>query len=138
MDGVPRQLRPKMHEALSVIPGKGAMAHSQRYFGAELADIKNRIAPLLIELDRVLRKTRGKGCPPLAVGLGIGAFGFGLMQVYFFLFVVVPMMRGQGAKAPQKPWEGAEGLEWEVPSPAPWHTFETPPKLDNNAKRVVA
>ena len=25
------------------------------------------------------------------------------------------------------PWEGAEGLEWTVPSPAPFHTFETPP-----------
>jgi cytochrome c oxidase subunit 1 len=24
-------------------------------------------------------------------------------------------------------WEGAEGLEWEIPSPAPYHTFETPP-----------
>ena len=68
----------------------------------------------------------------------IGGFGFGLMQVYFFLFIVVPMMRGQGEKAPQKPWEGAEGLEWEVPSPAPFHTFETPPKLDATATRIVA
>jgi cytochrome c oxidase subunit 1 len=24
-----------------------------------------------------------------------------------------------------------------VPSPAPWHTFETPPKLDASATRVV-
>ena len=23
--------------------------------------------------------------------------------------------------------EGAQGLEWEVPSPAPYHTFDTPP-----------
>jgi cytochrome c oxidase subunit 1 len=67
----------------------------------------------------------------------IGAFGFGLMQVYFFIFVVVPAMRGQGAPAPQKPWEAAEGLEWEVPSPAPWHTFENPPKLDVTATRVI-
>jgi cytochrome c oxidase subunit 1 len=67
----------------------------------------------------------------------IGALGFGLMQVYFFFFVVVPMMRGKGERAPQKPWEGAEGLEWEVPSPAPWHTFETPPKLDPTATKVV-
>ncbi len=65
-------------------------------------------------------------------------FGFGLMQVYFFLFVVVPMMRGKGEPAPQKPWEAAEGLEWEVPSPAPYHTFETPPKLDATATRVLA
>jgi cytochrome c oxidase subunit 1 len=46
-------------------------------------------------------------------------------------------MRGQGEKAPQRPWEGAEGLEWEVPSPAPFHTYETPPKLNADATRVV-
>jgi cytochrome c oxidase subunit 1 len=67
----------------------------------------------------------------------IGSFGFGITQVLFFLFVVIPVMRGQGEKAPQKPWEGAEGLEWEVPSPAPFHTFETPPKLDATATRVI-
>jgi cytochrome c oxidase subunit 1 len=67
----------------------------------------------------------------------IGAFGFGLAQVYFFLFVVVPVMRRRGAVAPQRPWEGAEGLEWELPSPAPWHTFEAPPKLDASATRVI-
>ncbi len=68
----------------------------------------------------------------------VGAFGFGLMQVYFFVFVVVPMMRGQGAPAPQRPWESAEGLEWELPSPVPYHTFENPPKLDASATRVLA
>ncbi|MCV2349778.1 cytochrome c oxidase subunit I [Paucibacter sp. Y2R2-4] len=67
----------------------------------------------------------------------VGAFWFGLMQVYFFLFVVIPMMRGKGEKAPQKPWEAAEGLEWEVPSPAPFHTFDTPPKLDVTATKVI-
>src|SRR5438034_1000798 len=67
----------------------------------------------------------------------LGALGFGLMQVYFFVFIVLPMMRGQGAKAPQQPWEGAEGLEWEVPSPAPFHTFETPPKLNRAATKVI-
>jgi cytochrome c oxidase subunit 1 len=67
----------------------------------------------------------------------VGAFGFGLMQVYFFVRVVLPMMRGKGEPAPQKPWEAAEGLEWEVPSPAPWHTFETPPKLNADATKVV-
>ena len=68
----------------------------------------------------------------------VGAFGFGLMQVYFFFYVVLPMMRGQGEPAPQRPWEGAEGLEWEVPSPAPFHTFETPPKLNAAATKVIA
>jgi cytochrome c oxidase subunit 1 len=46
-------------------------------------------------------------------------------------------MMGKGEKAAQKPWEGAEGLEWEVPSPAPFHTFENPPKLDASATRVI-
>ena len=67
----------------------------------------------------------------------IGAFFFGAAQVYFFFAVVLPMLRGKGEPAPQRPWEGAEGLEWEVPSPAPFHTFETPPKLDASATRVV-
>jgi cytochrome c oxidase subunit 1 len=67
----------------------------------------------------------------------IGAFGFGLSQVFFLFFVILPMIRGKGEKAPQRPWEGAEGLEWEIPSPAPWHTFETPPKLDKTATKVI-
>ena len=67
----------------------------------------------------------------------VGAFAFGLAQVYFFFFIVLPTMRGKGEKAPQKPWEAAEGLEWEVPSPAPFHTFESPPKLDATATKVI-
>jgi cytochrome c oxidase subunit 1 len=55
----------------------------------------------------------------------IGAFGFGLSQL-LFLYIVVKCIRG-GPKAADKPWEGAEGLEWTLPSPAPYHTFETPP-----------
>jgi len=68
----------------------------------------------------------------------IGAFAFGFAQVYFFLFIVLPAMQGKGEKAPQRPWEAAEGLEWEVPSPAPFHTFENPPKLNADATRIVA
>ena len=67
----------------------------------------------------------------------VGAFGFGLAQAYFLLFVVVPAMRGLGEKAPASPWEGAEGLEWQVASPAPFHTFETPPRLDPSATKIV-
>jgi cytochrome c oxidase subunit 1 len=67
----------------------------------------------------------------------VGAFGFGMTQLLFFILVVVPVMRGRGEKAPQQPWEGAEGLEWEVPSPAPFHTFENPPKLDASATKVI-
>ena len=68
----------------------------------------------------------------------VGGFAFGIAQVYFFFFVVLPTMRGKGEPAPQRPWEAAEGLEWEVPSPAPFHTFETPPKLNSDATRIVA
>ena len=67
----------------------------------------------------------------------IGAFFFGFAQVYFILFIVIPAMRGKGQPASQRPWEGAEGLEWEIPSPAPFHTFETPPKLDESATKIV-
>jgi cytochrome c oxidase subunit 1 len=74
----------------------------------------------------------------------VGAFFFGFAQVYFFFFVVLPTMRGQGVPAKANPWiddevnaKGAEGLEWEVPSPAPFHTFETPPKLNASATRVI-
>jgi hypothetical protein len=57
MDGVPPALRGKMREALAAIPDRGAMAHSLRYFGDELPEIKQRIAPLLIELNRMLSES---------------------------------------------------------------------------------
>ncbi|MCX7891006.1 MAG: cytochrome c oxidase subunit I [Burkholderiales bacterium] len=56
----------------------------------------------------------------------IGAFGFGLSQVFFF-YVIVKAIRS-GEKAPEHPWEGADTLEWtHLPTPAPYHSFETPP-----------
>ncbi len=55
----------------------------------------------------------------------IGAFGFGVSQL-IFVAVVLKCVRG-GEKAADKPWEGAEGLEWTLPSPPPYHSFETPP-----------
>jgi cytochrome c oxidase subunit 1 len=57
----------------------------------------------------------------------IGAFGFGLSQL-IFAGVVIACIRG-GAKAEAKSWEGAEGLEWTLPSPPPYHTFETAPEI---------
>ena len=57
----------------------------------------------------------------------VGAFGFGLSQL-ILLAVVLKSIKG-GAKASDNPWEGAEGLEWSVPSPAPYHTFETAPHV---------
>jgi cytochrome c oxidase subunit 1 len=55
----------------------------------------------------------------------IGAFGFGLSQL-IFLWCVIKCIKG-GEKAPANPWEGADSLEWTLPSPAPYHSFETPP-----------
>jgi cytochrome c oxidase subunit 1 len=55
----------------------------------------------------------------------VGAFGFGFSQL-ILLAAVVRCVRG-GAQAAAKPWDGAEGLEWTVPSPAPYHTFEEAP-----------
>jgi cytochrome c oxidase subunit 1 len=55
----------------------------------------------------------------------IGAFGLGLSQL-LFVYVIVKCVRG-GPKATAQVWEGAHGLEWTVPSPAPHHTFDEPP-----------
>jgi cytochrome c oxidase subunit 1 len=41
---------------------------------------------------------------------------------------VIKTIRG-GVKATDQVWEGAVGLEWTIPSPAPHHTFETPPEI---------
>jgi cytochrome c oxidase subunit 1 len=54
----------------------------------------------------------------------LGAFGLGLSQL-LFLYVVIKCIKG-GKKAEANVW-GAPGLEWTVPSPAPYHTFEEPP-----------
>ena len=57
----------------------------------------------------------------------IGGFAYGLSKL-LFVYIVIKCALG-GKKAKDRVWEGAKGLEWYVPSPAPHHTFETPPKL---------
>jgi cytochrome c oxidase subunit 1 len=57
----------------------------------------------------------------------IGAF-FTIAAQLIFFYVAFKAIRG-GEKAADKVWEGAEGLEWTVPSPAPYHTFETAPAI---------
>ena len=57
----------------------------------------------------------------------MGAFLFGFSQV-FFLFIVIKTIRG-GKQATDEVWESPEGLEWTIPSPAPYHTFSTPPAV---------
>jgi cytochrome c oxidase subunit I len=59
----------------------------------------------------------------------IGAFGFGLAQI-LFVIVIIQCIRG-GKKASAEVWDGAlpTGLEWTLPSPAPYHSFTTPPDV---------
>ncbi|WP_299583787.1 cytochrome c oxidase subunit I [uncultured Microbulbifer sp.] len=57
----------------------------------------------------------------------MGAFLFGAAQVVFLFNVVRTVMGGK--KASEQVWENPQGLEWTVPSPAPYHTFSTPPIL---------
>ncbi|MFK7794114.1 MAG: cytochrome c oxidase subunit I [Gammaproteobacteria bacterium] len=57
----------------------------------------------------------------------VGAFGFGFAQL-LFLYVVIKAIRS-GDKATSQVWENAEGLEWTLASPAPYHSFVTPPVI---------
>ncbi len=59
----------------------------------------------------------------------IGGFMFGFGQL-LFAYIIWQCARG-GEKASAQVWEGAQGLEWTVPSPAPLHTFDTPPLVDD-------
>ena len=60
----------------------------------------------------------------------IGAFAFFIGQ-FVFIYNMMRCMSGRGEPAPARAWEGAHGLEWTVPSPAPYHTFEEPPVVDD-------
>ncbi len=57
----------------------------------------------------------------------IGAFVFGATQLLFLYNVIRTVYRGRQATA--QVWDGAHGLEWTVPSPAPYHTFEEAPDV---------
>ncbi|MBX2867223.1 MAG: cytochrome c oxidase subunit I [Acidiferrobacterales bacterium] len=57
----------------------------------------------------------------------IGAFGFGFSQI-IFVVVLLKCVKG-GEKATDQVWEGAEGLEWTLPSPAPYHSFTDQPEV---------
>ena len=61
----------------------------------------------------------------------IGGFLFGASQL-IFLGVLVHAVWGSKKKAADRVWEGAKGLEWTVPSPAPFHTFDVPPVIHDD------
>jgi cytochrome c oxidase subunit 1 len=58
----------------------------------------------------------------------LGAFGFGLSQL-LFPYIIWKCVKG-GVKAEGRSWEGARGLEWELSSPPPYHSWTVPPSLD--------
>jgi len=60
----------------------------------------------------------------------VGAFIFGFSQL-IFCYIVFRCMSGHGEHASGEVWEGASehGLEFTLPSPAPYHTWETPPNV---------
>lgn len=55
----------------------------------------------------------------------VGAFGLGISQI-LFVYIIISTVRG-GKQASAEVWDNPEGLEWTVPSPAPFHTFDEPP-----------
>jgi cytochrome c oxidase subunit 1 len=57
----------------------------------------------------------------------IGAFGFGFSQL-LFVYIVIQTIRG-GVKASDQVWEGAQGLEWTLSSPPPYHSFTAQPVI---------
>ena len=57
----------------------------------------------------------------------VGGFAYGLTQI-LFAYIVIKTIRG-GTKATDQVWEGAEGLEWTLTSPPPYHSFTVAPKI---------
>ncbi|HNI37791.1 MAG TPA: cbb3-type cytochrome c oxidase subunit I, partial [Pseudomonadales bacterium] len=58
----------------------------------------------------------------------IGAMIYGSSQILFLFNVIRTIVAGKPVTEP-KTWDGAEGLEWTVPTPAPYHTFSVPPQI---------
>ncbi|WP_019834000.1 cytochrome c oxidase subunit I [Sphingomonas sp. PR090111-T3T-6A] len=63
---------------------------------------------------------------------GVASHGYEVMAVGMIIFFVnVIYTFAAGKKAPANPWgEGATTLEWTLPSPPPYHQFETLPRID--------
>jgi cytochrome c oxidase subunit 1 len=58
----------------------------------------------------------------------IGAFTYGAAQI-LFLYNVIATIRNGKPISEERVWEGANGLEWTLPTPLPYHTFSTPPQV---------
>ena len=63
----------------------------------------------------------------------IGAFVFFAAQfIMVYNFVRCCLFRKGMVPATSQVWEGAHGLEWTLPSPPPYHTFEDPPHIEDH------
>jgi cytochrome c oxidase subunit 1 len=60
----------------------------------------------------------------------IGAFIFGIAQVIFLYNIAKTCWAKHRQTVSSQVWDGARGLEWTLPSPVPYHTFETAPSID--------
>jgi cytochrome c oxidase subunit I len=56
----------------------------------------------------------------------IGGFAFGISQL-LLPYIVWQCVRSGKPVEGNKAWEGAHGLEWELPSPPPFHSWTVPP-----------
>lgn len=61
----------------------------------------------------------------------IGAFIFGVTQLIFVYNIFKTMFAAKKEKLPGRVWDGAKGLEWTLPTPAPYHSFVTPPDTND-------
>jgi cytochrome c oxidase subunit 1 len=60
----------------------------------------------------------------------VGAFIFGFAQLIFLYIIIESCFRSGQSHLDNKVWDGAQGLEWDLPTPVPYHTFETAPTVD--------
>ncbi len=59
----------------------------------------------------------------------IGGFAFGASFLLLTYIIVDCIRNGEPVKE-ARVWESAKGLEWTIPTPAPYHTFDTPPEKE--------
>lgn len=57
----------------------------------------------------------------------IGGFAFGA-SFFLLTYIIVTTIRSGEKIEEERVWDSAKGLEWTVATPAPYHTFDEPPK----------
>jgi cytochrome c oxidase subunit I len=59
----------------------------------------------------------------------VGSFILGISQLLFAYNVWTCVRGGRAKRADARAWEGAQGLEWELSSPPPHHSWEVQPQV---------